>query len=57
MALAPGTRLGQYEVRLPLGAGGMGEVYRAHDIRLAREFAIKILPEAANPRLKRPQLG
>jgi len=41
--LAPGTRLGVYEVVAPLGAGGMGEVYRAHDPRLRREVAIKVL--------------
>src|SRR5712691_1911650 len=46
MSLAAGTRLGPYEIVAPLGAGGMGEVYRARDNRLKREVAIKILPEA-----------
>jgi len=46
MPLAPGTTLGQYEIRGPLGAGGMGEVYRAYDPVLQREVAIKILSEA-----------
>src|ERR1022692_1809035 len=46
MALAPGTILGQYEIRSSVGAGGMGEVYRAHDTRLDREVAIKVLPES-----------
>jgi len=41
MALVPGTRLGPYEVVAPLGAGGMGEVYRARDTRLERPVAIK----------------
>lgn len=44
MALSPGTRLGPYEVLAPIGAGGMGEVYRAHDARLSRDVAVKILP-------------
>ena len=45
MTLAAGTRLGPYEIVAPLGAGGMGEVYRARDSRLSREVAIKVLPE------------
>jgi len=45
MSLAPGTKLGPYEIQSPLGAGGMGEVYRALDTRLDRPVAIKILPD------------
>ena len=46
MALAPGTKLGPYEIQSLLGAGGMGEVYRARDTRLQRDVAIKILPQS-----------
>jgi eukaryotic-like serine/threonine-protein kinase len=46
MALASGTKLGPYEIVSPLGAGGMGEVYRARDARLSREVAVKVLPAA-----------
>jgi len=47
MRLTSGTKLGPYEIRSPLGAGGMGEVYRAKDSRLGGDVAIKVLPEAA----------
>jgi len=48
MALPPGTKLGQYEILGPLGAGSMGEVYRARDARLNRDVAIKVLPDLAS---------
>ena len=46
MPLVSGTKLGPYEILSPLGVGGMGEVYRAHDLRLDREVAIKVLPDS-----------
>ena len=46
MSLTPGSRLARYEILSPLGAGGMGEVYRARDTRLDRDVAVKILPES-----------
>src|SRR5689334_8233750 len=54
MPLSPGSRLGPYEVVAPIGAGGMGEVFRARDTRLDRSVAIKILPAefAQNAQLK-----
>ena len=58
MPLTSGSKLGPYEIQSPLGAGGMGEVYRARDTRLGRDVAIKVLPEslASDPdRLQRFQ--
>jgi serine/threonine protein kinase len=54
VGLAAGTKLGPYEIQAPLGAGGMGEVYRARDTRLGRDVAIKVLPAhlSSNPDLK-----
>jgi len=46
MAILPGRRLGPYEILTAIGAGGMGEVYQAHDTKLGRDVAIKVLPEA-----------
>src|ERR1041385_932883 len=53
MALTSGTRLGPYEILSPLGAGGMGEVYRAHDLRMGRDVAIKISAERFSDRFER----
>src|SRR5687767_696488 len=54
MAIGPGSRLGPYEVTAQIGAGGMGEVYKATDTRLDRTVAVKVLPEhvASDPELK-----
>jgi serine/threonine protein kinase len=55
MFLGPGVRLGPYEVVSPLGAGGMGEVYRARDTKLGRDVAIKVLPSSLTDDPERPR--
>src|ERR1700751_6082131 len=55
MALTSGTKLGPYEIQSPLGAGGMGEVYRTRDTRLGRDVAVKILPSHLSSNLEARQ--
>ncbi|MGH6689068.1 MAG: hypothetical protein ACRD3C_10780 [Vicinamibacterales bacterium] len=57
MALAPGTRLGPYAITAPIGAGGMGEVYKATDTNLGRQIAIKVLPDTFAQDPERPTKG
>ena len=55
LPLSPGSKLAQYEIIAPLGAGGMGNVYRARDVRLGREVALKVMADhvAADPEMRR----
>ena len=57
MSLDSGTKLGPYEIIASIGAGGMGEVYRARDERLDRDVAIKVLPEAVAQDAERKDKG
>ena len=57
MSLATGSRLGPYEILAPLGAGGMGEVYRARDAKLDREVAVKVLPSQLTANPDAPAMG
>ena len=57
MPLQPGSRLGPYEIVAPIGAGGMGEVYRAKDPRLGRDVAIKVLPASFSAGLSACAMG
>jgi len=57
MALTIGTQLGSYEISALLGKGGMGEVYRAHDTKLKRDVAIKVLPDEFSGDLDRVSLA
>jgi len=54
MTLASGTRLGPYAITASIGAGGMGEVYKAHDPRLGRDVAVKVLPAGLSADPERP---
>jgi eukaryotic-like serine/threonine-protein kinase len=53
VSLTAGSRLGPYEILAPIGAGGMGEVYRARDERLKREVAVKVLPASYSQNVDR----
>jgi serine/threonine protein kinase len=57
MTLTPGTKLGPYEITGAIGAGGMGEVYRARDTRLGRDVAVKVLPSSLSADGSAPQSG
>ena len=57
MSLPLGTRLGAYEITAPIGSGGMGDVYRAHDSRLGRDVAIKVSAEQFSERFEREAMA